>query len=68
MFNYFADVRVPDKPIVPSTPAPEPTVVEPDYTAINIAIAAMAVAVIVIVVFAILALKAGKKNNDNKSN
>lgn len=70
MLNFFADVPASPQIIAPSTPrTPTPTpAVEPDYAAINIAVAAMAISVIVIVVFALLALKAGKKNGSKKPN
>lgn len=70
MLNFFADVPASPQIIAPSTPrTPTQTpAVEPDYAAINIAVTAMAISVIVIVVFALLALKAGKKNGNKKPN
>jgi competence protein ComGC len=67
MFNILADVSLPNKPIVPTTP--EAT----NYTAVNIAIAAMFITILLIIIFTLLALNkrkkdANKKGNDKKSN
>lgn len=67
MFNILADVSLPSKPIVPT---PQETT---NYTAINIAIAAMFITILLIITFTLLALNkrkkdANKKGNDKKSN
>lgn len=67
MFNILADVSLPNKPIIPTTP--ETT----NYAAINIAIASMFITILLIITFTLLALNkrkkdANKKGNDKKSN
>lgn len=70
MFNIFADVPASPRPLITPRPAIEPVIepVTPDYTAVNIAVAAMAVTIIVIIVFTLLALKNRKKDDGKKSN
>jgi len=66
MFNIFADIPASPRPLITPSPAVEPAT--PDYTAVNIAVAAMAVTIIVIVIFTLLALKNRKNDDGKKSN